>query len=152
MIAWSEGGPKETAQKVSWWWPTMENETQARIVTRRAAWCAIWTACVDAALSTMGMVMGAAFAGFDQWTYLDAGIAGVLAVGLWRYWRAAAVLMTSYQMLNFGYMVWSWVQPEPAVRSAVTIPFAAVLFLVAYVNSVRSTFAMKRFRRFVDNT
>jgi hypothetical protein len=148
MIAWPEGGPKATAEKVSWWWPEMPTETAARIVVRRAAWCAIWVAALNALFASISAITGTAFGPFDAMAYVDATIMAVIAVGLWRGWRAAAVSSVIYYSVALCYTMWS----SLSTSGHTTFPYVGIVFIVAFVNGIRGTFALNQFSTFAENT
>jgi hypothetical protein len=127
---------------------------KALCVYSRRAWCAIWMATVYMVLATVSAITGeTVLGGFDGWTYLDAAMALVLAGGLWRHWRAAAVSAVIYHGVSLRYTLWAWSDAHTrGIQSGLAFPFVGIVFLLAFINGVRGTFAFNRFHRFMENT
>jgi hypothetical protein len=75
--------------------------------------------------------------GFDLWNLVDAGLMGILAIGIKRMSRAAAVLALLYYLAG-RIDLWA----EYGFQS----PIIAGLFVLMFLSAVRGTFAYRRFK------
>ena len=119
----------------NWAWPTIENRASAVSAAKSGMWAAIIVAAVTALIATVALSYGKAIGGIDAWAYVDAAIFAIIAFGIWRMSRAAAVI---------GLLLFIAERVDMYV-SAHSFSVLSLLLLLMFVNGVRGTFGYRRF-------
>ena len=118
------------------YWPPVWNLETARGAAMQGFWAATFVAAVTAALSILS-AFGVSLFGFDLSALADAAAFAILAVGIYRMWRVAAVAGFCLYILETAFR-WATGGPKN--------PVLAVIITLAFVNSVRGTFAYRKWR------
>jgi hypothetical protein len=119
------------------WWPEIKDRDTARKVARQAFWAAIFVVGVTTLFATLA-VFGTSFAGTTPAAYIDAAVMGVIAIGLWRMSRTAAVAALVL------FIVERILGAEDGIKPGSV--FLMIVLLIAFANGVRATFAYHRMR------
>src|SRR5215813_8041762 len=72
------------------WWPSIQDEQTARKVARQAFWAAIVVVVITSAFAALALA-GTTLGGISATAFVDAAIFGLVAIGIWRMSRTAAV-------------------------------------------------------------
>jgi len=119
------------------WWPDIRDRETARKTARQAIWAAIFVVVVTLVFATLA-AFGTSVAGISPAAFLDAAIFGIIAIGIWRMSRVAAVaglvLFVLERLLMF---------PENHSTGSLIVGIAIA---IAFANGVRATFAYHRFQ------
>jgi hypothetical protein len=120
-------------------WPSVATREGAKFASRQAFGAAVLCTgldCIFAALGALKVDLGPDLR-FDLWALGDASVFGIIAWGLWRYSRIAAWAGLLMYALDRLY----------AFSSAAPVNFmVAIILTLAFVNGVRGTMALHRFR------
>ena len=119
------------------WWPEIRDRDTARKTAHQAFWAAIAVIVVTLVFATVA-VLGTSVAGITPAAFLDAAIFGVIAIGIWRMSRVAAVAGLALFVLERLLML-----PENHGTGSLIVGIAIAL---AFANGVRATFAYHRFQ------
>ena len=120
------------------YWPTISDQETARSAALQGFVVALLVAVITAVLSVLG-AFGVKLFGFGPSSLVDAAVFALVAVGIYRMSRVAALAGLSLYVVERVY-AWATLGRKNAV--------VAVIFALAFVNSVRGTFA---YRRFIDS-
>jgi hypothetical protein len=114
------------------YWPAILDEETARKVARQAFWVAVAVAGLTVLFATLAAFGIPMIAGVDAWAFLDAALFSVIAFGIWKMSRLAALAGLVLFVLErywgfqgdvgFGYLL------------------VTIVFTLAFVNGVRATF------------
>lgn len=115
---------------LQWIWPSIVDIATAQKAAKQGAWAAVFVAAVTTVFSTIGQLNNN-FMGFDAWSYLDAVLFAIIAFGIFKYSRTAAILGLLLYLLERAVM-WA----EHGARN----PFMAFLFIMLFISSIRGTF------------
>ena len=113
------------------WWPDIHDTDTARRVARQAFWAAIVVVVLTVVLAGLA-AFGTSVAGITPAAFVDAAMFGLVAVGIWRMSRIAAVA----GLVLFGIEKLLMVQTMKPGNLIV-----AVALLFAFANGVRATVA-----------
>jgi hypothetical protein len=130
-------GPATPPDSSSWrraYWPTIWNLKTARSAAMQGFWAAVLVAAITAALSLLS-AFGVKLFDFDLSALTDAAAFAVIAFGIYRMSRLAALAGLSLYVLERAYM-WATLGPKN--------PAIAAIFTLAFVSSVRGTFAYRK--------
>jgi hypothetical protein len=114
-------------------WPELLTRPKAKDAAREGAWAMTFLAAVLFVLTTLSLWSEQRILGLTEWYYLDAGVMAVIAFGLFRLSRVAAV--AGLVVFILGRLAMGLNQRGYVV---------ALIFFVALVNGVRGTFAYHR--------
>jgi len=123
-------------------WPTICDEQAAILAARQGFHAAVFCSVVTAVVAVLGG-LGFKIVGFDLGCLIDAGFMGLLALGIHRMSRAAAVIALLYYVAG---RIDLW--PQYGFQAPVMVAIIGLMFL----SSVRGTFAFHRFQRGNDLT
>jgi len=123
-------------------WPTIRDRQTARLAGRQGFHAAVFCSVVTAGLAVLGG-LGFKIMGFDLWCLIDAGLMGLLALGIHRMSRTAALIALLYYVAG-RIDLWS----QYGLQAPVMVAIIGLMFL----SSVRGTFAFHRFQRGNDLT
>jgi hypothetical protein len=121
-------------------WPQIDDVTSARAASRLGTW-----ACILICIFTGGMITyqiarsAPAAAGPLYSGYIDSGIFALLALGIWRMWRSAAIVSLALFIIE---QVLAGMRAH--VMVGLVVPVLLTLFLIS---GVRGTFAFRRYSR-----
>lgn len=130
-----------TESKSRWYWPQIHDVESARRAARQGRNVALLVATLTSCLALIGHTY-AEFAektGFDAWAFLDAALFFVIAFGIGRLSRTAAIAGFLLFLLE-KIVMW-------ADDGAANGWIVAVFILLAFLHSIRGTFAWHRYRR-----
>jgi hypothetical protein len=122
---------KKTEQ---WFWPNTGSIEGARAAARQGVWAASFVAVVTFGFAIYSR-FAAAILNIDIWALVDVFLFCIIAVGIWRVSRIAAV---SGLMLYVLERVWMF-QTNGQIGG-----FVAIIIVIMFVNSIRGTFAYHR--------
>ena len=125
---------KKQAKRPKWresFWPSVDTAEGAALAAKQGFWAAVACAVVTAALALLSIM------GFDSGALVDAALFAIIAWGLWKKSRAAAVCGLLLYVVERLYM-WSTVGMQN--------PIVPVLLTLFFINGVRGTFAWKRLK------
>ena len=121
-----------------WIWPEIQDTEDAKKVSHAAAGAALFCAIVTAVVSYLSMQGHALFKGFGVQTFADVIAFFLVAVGLFRMSRIAALV---------GLVLYVGGQVLMIKQVGLRAPFVTILFSLYFINSVRATFAYHEFRK-----
>jgi hypothetical protein len=124
------------------WWPTIATVEDAGECAKLGV--VLLCAVVTAALAVSALA-GYSFLGVTPWSLADAGIFCLLAFGISRKSKSAALLAPAFYL---GERVYAW------TNSGVPSTFGGILaliFLVSFINSARGVFAFHRLGKGSDS-
>jgi hypothetical protein len=116
-------------------WPAIEDENAAVRAARRGYYTAVCSSGVTTILAVMGG-FGIQIIGFDLWNLIDAGLMALLAFGIRRMSRTAAVIALLYYVAG---RIDLWVE------YGITSPIVAGFFILMFLGAIRGTYAHHRF-------
>ena len=122
------------AKRPKWresFWPSVDTAEGAASAAKQGFWAALFCAVVTAAFGLLSIM------GFDPSALVDAALFAIIAWGLWKKSRAAAVCGLLLYVVERLYM-WSTVGMQN--------PIVPVLLTLMFINGVRGTFAWKRLK------
>jgi hypothetical protein len=113
----------------------------AKYATTTAVWISYLIAAVNGLIAALSFVYQKPFGGISGWSLLDAALFAAAGWGIGRLSRPWAVVGLTFYLLN--------VLIAMAMRgfgvSDLAPGIVAIIFLMAYVNALRGTFAYHRF-------
>jgi len=127
--------PTSAALKTNWIWPQIHDEASAEIAVKEAVGYASVVALVTAGIATASIFLGRPVVGYDAWNYLDAVLVGLIAFGLWKHSRVAAVAGLLYWLIT------TYIKSQNGRVGLVTI-----LVFLGFIHGVRGTFAYRKYR------
>src|SRR5258706_9663747 len=110
------------------WWPTILDRQTAQKIAREVSWAAIIVAVITAVFATLA-VFGTSLIGIGPAAFGDAAIFGIVAVGIRRMSRVAAVA----GLVIFGLEKLLMLDKMQGLGSIIV----SLAFLLAFVNGVR---------------
>ena len=117
-------------------WPAVGDEQAAVLAARQGFHAAVFCSVVTAILAVIGG-LGFQVLGFDLWCMIDAGLMGLLAFGIHRMSRTAAVIALLY-CVACRIDLWA--------EYGFQTPIVPGLFVLMFLSAVRGTFAYHRFK------
>jgi len=125
--------------RLEWIWPAISDEDSAAKAAGSGAWAAILVAVVTAAVACLQSQKKInLFPGAGAEAYFDAGLFFLVAAGLFRKSRVAALA---------GLGLYVFEQVMVTKRMGVGLSFAGFYFIFVFIGSTRGAFAYHRFRR-----
>jgi hypothetical protein len=118
---------------VGWFWPEIYDRETAKDAARRGAWVALIVAALTALLAVLSLALETAILGVTPPSLLDAAIFAVVSWRIFKMWRAWAVTGMVIYLAEVLY----------GLRHG-RIGVIAVVFLFAFLNAIRGTFAFHR--------
>jgi hypothetical protein len=118
--------------QANWLWPTITDTATARQAARGSFWAAIISAAMTSLFAGLSLA-GIHVIDIEPVAFVDAAIMLLIAVGIRRMSRAAAVLGLCLYLA------------ERLLASSGGTLLLTVFFVLMYVNSIRGTFAYHRF-------
>jgi hypothetical protein len=115
-------------------WPSITDEESARKAAKQGVIAAGFVAVITALFATISMA-GTTVMNISAWAYIDAVIFAAIAFGIYKMSRTAAVLGLLLYLLE-KLMMLSSIRPASI--------FLIGILIIAFVNSVRGTFAYHR--------
>ncbi|PKI16315.1 hypothetical protein [Colwellia sp. 12G3] len=122
-------------KKDNFYWPDVSTLEAAKSATKGAMFVAIFVATVTAAFALYGMYNDPIL-GIDGWAFVDSFIFILIAFGLWKLSRFAAVFGVLFYILE---QVDMWLT-NPSV------PILAVIFTLVLIGGVRGTFSYHKLK------
>ena len=125
-------------------WISIDSIESARTAARQGVWAAGLVAAITAVLAVISMTTGGMPAGFphvNAWAFWDVGFFVAVAWGIHKMSRVAAVIGLVLYLIEQIIMRVSY--PEMSTRGLVFVG----LFIFAFINGIRGTFAYHAFRR-----
>jgi hypothetical protein len=116
-------------------WPEINDKNAAVLAARQGFYSAAYCSAVTAALALLAG-FGFRFMGFNLWNLVDAALMAVLALGIRRMSRTAAVIAFTYYVAG-RIDLWA----EYGAQS----PIIAAFFVLMFLSAIRGTFAYHRF-------
>jgi hypothetical protein len=134
-----------TNQKKKWGiFPQIESLSDACRVARQGTWAACFVAGMTAVLALVSIAAPTPLGiPVNAWSLIDAVIFGIIAWGIYRLSRVAAVMALIYYMIGQVSMIAASFESG---RKYSVGPIA-ILMILAFVNSIRGTFAYHRLRK-----
>jgi hypothetical protein len=129
--------------------PTTKNLSDAQKIARQGTWAACFVAGMTAILALISIAAPSPL-GFpvNAWSLIDAMIFGVIAWGIYYASRIAAVTALIYYAVGQVFMIATTID---SARKYSVNP-VTILVLLAFINSIRGTFAYHRLRKAVNNS
>jgi hypothetical protein len=112
-------------------WPAIEDQNAAVLAARRGYYTAMCCSGMTAIVAVMGG-FGIQVMHFDLWNLIDAGLMALLALGIHRMSRTAAVIALLYYVIG---RIDLWAE------YGVTSPIVAAFFILMFLGAIRGTFA-----------
>jgi hypothetical protein len=122
-------------KKDNFYWPDVSTLEAAKSATKGAMFVAIFVATVTAAFALYGMYNDPIL-GIDGWAFVDSFTFILIAFGLWKLSRFAAVFGVLFYILE---QVDMWLT-NPSV------PILAVIFTLVLIGGVRGTFSYHKLK------
>src|SRR5262249_44769007 len=119
---------------MGWFWPEIYDRDTAQEPARRGAWVALFVAALTALLALLSLAFHSVILGITPASLLDAVIFGVTGWHTYKMSRAWAVTGMVLYLANVLYGL-----------SQGRFGVLAVVFLFAFLNAIRGTFAFHRF-------
>ena len=119
-------------------WPTFNTLDDAKWASRQAFWAAAFVSLMTGVLAVLA-ISGNAFARklhLSGWSLFDSSLFALIAVGLWKQSRVAAVAGLALYLFEQGYNIVS--------TRNLGLPIIAILFTFAFIAGVRGTWARRR--------
>ncbi len=126
----------------NWLWRNLDSLENARKAAREAAYVAIFIAVASAVVATLTS-FGVKVLDYDPWLFVDAALTACIAWRIWKLSRAWSVVGFVYyvsSIMNAGYGQIFEHRPNK-------VGFLTIIFLFAFINGVRATFAYHRLTR-----
>lgn len=122
-------------KKGHYYWPDVSTIEAAKSATKGAMVVALFVASVTAAFALYGMYNDPVL-GINGWAFIDSFIFLLIALGIWKLSRFAAV---------FG-LVFYIIEQVDMWLSSPSIPFLAIIFTVILIGGVRGTFSYHKLK------
>ncbi len=117
-------------------WPAVGDEQAAVLATRQGFHAAVCCSIITAIFAVLGG-FGFEILGLDLWSLIDAGLMALLAVGINRMSRTAAVVAFLYYVAG---------RIDPWAEYGFQSPIMAGIFVLMFLSAVRGTFAYHRLK------
>lgn len=128
---------KETSNKLQWIWPSVVDIASAEKAAKQGAWAAVICAVITSVAAFIGH-LNSNFYGFDAWAFLDAGLFAIVAFGIFKLSRVAAV---------FGLFLYSLERAVMWAEHGPKNPVLALIFILFFISSVRGTMEYHKFKK-----
>jgi hypothetical protein len=129
--------------------PTTENLSDAQKVARQGTWAACFVAGMTVVFALISIATPTPLGiPMNAWSLIDAVIFGVIAWGIYRLSRVAAVAALIYYTIGQVSMIAASVESGRKY----SVGPVAILMVLAFVNSIRGTFAYHRQRKAINNS
>jgi len=126
------------AKESTWFWPKITDEASAKKTAKQGMVAAIYVA---ASTSIVALLKSK---GFDDWSLIDAAIFAIIAYGIYKVSRTAAVV--GFTLFLLSSRIFLWVRHGLGGDIvAIMFSFIAILVTLAFINSMRGTFAYHKF-------
>jgi hypothetical protein len=122
----------------SWFWPDVSDMGGAEDACRLAKWCAVAVAGLTAILALVS-ITGPSIAGLRPFAFVDAAIFAVIAFGLEKQSRVAAVAGFVLYLSERIYMV-------ATTGSILGAGALGIVILIGFLNGIRGAFAIARLK------
>lgn len=116
-------------------WPDIRNRESARKVGMQGCWAALISAALTALFAIASYLGFVVIAGIDMYAIIDSILLSLLAIGIWRMSRSAAVIGLLYFVVSKIFLI---------SQIGINNPILLVIFILFFVNGVRGTFAYQR--------
>lgn len=118
-------------KKAGFWWPDVSTLEQAKAAAVGGAMVACLVAMVTLGVTLYG-IYDQPVLGITAWAFVDVVLFAIIALGIWRLSRAAAVAGLTLYLIEQFYM-WATTGPKA--------PVMVILFTLFLFHAVRGTFA-----------
>jgi len=128
---------------MSWYWKEITDTETASDATKAAVGISYFVAAVTGLVATLSVVYHKPILGLDAWSFLDAILFVVIAwrIGkMSRIWSVIGILLYVVEALF------------SLATKAGGIGVLTIVFIVAYINAIRGTFAYHRYARQSEQT
>jgi hypothetical protein len=125
------------AKQVKWYWPAVDDVRGAKAASDQGFWGAVVVAGFTALVATISLITRSSVGGIDALAYIDAIIFGVIAFGIRRRSRIAAVAGLSLFIVE---KLFQLAQGEFNIFTT----FMTGLLLVLFISGIRGNFAFHR--------
>jgi hypothetical protein len=127
-------------KKAGWaaFWPQVTNIESARNAAMQGCWAAVLGAAITALFAIASFYGFQAVKGIDAYALVDAVLLLVLAWGIWKMSRTAALIALIY-FVGSKLLIIS--------ENGIGNPIMMIIFGLFYINSVRGTFAYQNYKR-----
>jgi len=120
----------------SWYWEDVSDLGGAEKAINGGFWAALIVACITALVVSLSFA-GVQLLGLNAWAFLDAAIFAMIAIGIKRKSRFAAVAGLCLYIVERIYMM---------QRGGASGIVMGILFTLLFINAVRGTFAYHRLK------
>lgn len=121
---------------MSWYWKEVDNKDSAEDATKLGVGVSYFIAAVSALVAIVSLVSHSPILGLNAWSLLDAGLFAVIG------WRIAR-LSRAWSVVGLGLYVLEVV--DSISRRGVGFGVLSVIFVLAYINAARGTFAYHKY-------
>ena len=128
-------GQRRWRARANWIWPRITDEASATIAVNQAMIYAVFLTMVTAGIVIASVVSGHAIGGFDGWNSVDVALIGVIAFGLRRRSRVAAMAGVSFWLLSAAGKLADGQRPG----------IITVVILLGFIAGIRGTFALAKY-------
>ncbi|HEY1269106.1 MAG TPA: hypothetical protein VGH16_17740 [Candidatus Binatia bacterium] len=126
-------------QKTNFWWPDVSTIDGAKKASMNGVWAAVFTAVVTALVASWALgAQAAAFGYITAWAFLDAILFSVIALGIYKESRFAAVAGLSL------FVIEKIDQFSHGPKTSGII--MAIVLTLCYLAAIRGTYALRRLR------
>jgi len=120
----------------NWYWEDVSDLGGAEKAINGGFWAALIVACITALVVSLSFA-GVQLFGLNAWAFLDAAIFAMIAIGIKRKSRFAAVAGLGLYIVERIYMM---------QRGGASGIVMGILFTLLFINAVRGTFAYHRLK------
>ena len=120
---------------MSWYWQDVNDKESAAYATRLAMWASYIVAGATTLLAVLSITSGKAILGVSGWSLLDAVLFAIIGWRISRLSRAWAIVGLCLYILEAVSSIGS---------RGLGIGVLTIIFIIAYINAVRGTFAYHR--------
>lgn len=121
-------------------WPDVSTQHGAFVASRGGFWAAIFVAGTTALIGGLAAFGITIIPGFTAWSLADAGIAGVIALGIWRHSRFAAWSGLVVYLAERGYTI-------NETHQFGSNPALFVVLVLGFISGVRGTHALAKMKQ-----
>ena len=126
---------------MSWYWNEIGDKYSAKYATTTAVWISYLIATVNGLIAVLSLAYHKPIIGLNGWALLDAGLFAVVGWRIGRLSRAWAVVGLSLYLLEALISIGT----RGFAVSGLGPGILAIVFLIAYVNALRGTFAYHKY-------
>jgi hypothetical protein len=129
----------DAKKQARWWnlWPKISDAESARRAAMRGCWAAVISAVVTALVVAAGLYGLETVQGVDAYALVDVALLVLLAWGIRKMFRTAAVIALVY-FVGSKVLLYS--------ANGVGNPIVFIVFCLLYINGVRGTYAYRQFK------